>query len=73
MAPVSLPCAMGTEVCSFKTMELEYEHANEQLGTHMKFAHNEGVGLPHSEKNKLGLSCAKLSISWGWPSSDLAL
>ena len=52
MAPVSLPCVMGTEVCSFKTMELEYEQANEQLGTHMKFAHNEGVGLPHGEKNK---------------------
>ena len=43
---------MGTEICSFRTMELEYEHANEQLVTHMKFAHNEGPGLPHSEKNK---------------------
>ena len=52
MAPVSLPCVMGTDVCSFKTMELEYEHANEQLGRHLKFAHNEGLGPPHSEKNK---------------------
>ena len=50
MAPVSLPCVMGTEVCSFKTMELEYEHANEQLGTHLKFAHNEGAGLPQNNK-----------------------
>ena len=41
MAPVSLPCVMGVGVCSFKTMELEYEQANEQLGTHMKFAHNQ--------------------------------
>ena len=52
MAPVSLPCVMGTDVCSFKTMELEYEHANEQLGRHLKFAHNEGLGPPHNEKNK---------------------
>ena len=43
---------MGVGVCSFKTMELEYEQANEQLGTHMKFAHNEGVGQYSNEKNK---------------------
>ena len=52
MAPVSLPCVMGAAVCSFKTMELEYEQANEQLGTHMKFAHNEGAGQYSNEKNK---------------------
>ena len=47
---VSTSVASG--VCSFKTVELEYEHANELLGTHMIFAHNEVVELPHSEKNK---------------------
>ena len=52
MAPVSLPCVMGTEVCSFKTKELEYEYANEQLGTHMKFAHGGGSGTSHVERNK---------------------
>ena len=41
MAPVHLPCAMGTE-CSFTTMELEYEKANKQLVTHMQFAHRGG-------------------------------
>ena len=48
MAPVSLPCVMGTEVCSFKTKELEYEYANKQLGTHMKFAHGGGSGTSHA-------------------------
>ena len=52
MAPVSLPCVMGTEMCSFKTKELEYEYANEQLGMHMKFAHGGGNGTPHVERNK---------------------
>ena len=43
---------MGTEVCSFKTIELEYVQSNDQLGTHMKLAHNEGLGPPKNEKNK---------------------
>ena len=51
MAPISLPCVMGAEVCKFKTTELEYEHANEQLGTHMRFAHGGGSGPPHIERN----------------------
>ena len=51
MAPVSLPCVMGT-ACSFKTVGLEYEYTNEQLGMHMKFAHGGGSGPSHGERNK---------------------
>ena len=52
MAPISLPCVMGAEVCKFKTTELEYEHANEQLGTHMRFAHGGGNEGSHVDRNK---------------------
>ena len=52
MAPISLPCVMGAEVCKFKTTELEYEHANEQLGTHMKFVHGGGSEPSHVGGNK---------------------
>ena len=45
MAPVSLPCVTGAEVCSFKTLELEYEHANEQLDKHIRITHEGGSGL----------------------------
>ena len=52
MAPISLPCVMGAEVCTFKTMELEFEHANKLLDTHMRFAHEGGSGPSHVERNK---------------------
>ena len=50
MAPVSLPCVMGTVACSLKTKK--YEYPNERLGTHMKFAHGGGSGPSHGERNK---------------------
>ena len=52
MAPISLPCVIGKEVCSFKTLELEYEHANEQLDKHIRIAHEGGSGPSHVERNK---------------------
>ena len=52
MAPVSLPCVMGTDTCNFKTTELDYEHANKQLESHMRFAHGNQGGTQHNDKNK---------------------
>ena len=42
MAPVSLPCVLGAEVCSFKTIELEFENSNTLLVEHGKLAHRGG-------------------------------
>ena len=52
MAPVSLPCLMGTATCNFKTTELDYEHANEQLKSYMRFPHSNQGGTLHNDKNK---------------------
>ena len=52
MAPVSLPCVMGAEVCSFKTLELEYKHAIDLLKMHIKITHEGGSGPPNVERNK---------------------
>ena len=55
MAPVSLPCVLGAEVCSFKTIELESEHSNTLLGLlaeHGKLAHSGGSVPLHVERNK---------------------
>ena len=52
MAPVSLPCVLGAEVCSFKTMELEFEHANTLLVEHGKLAHGGGSMPSHVERNR---------------------
>ena len=45
MAPVSLPCVLGAEVCSFKTIELEFENSNTLLVEHGKLAHRGGACL----------------------------
>ena len=52
MAPISLPCVVGKEVCSFKTLELEYEHAIDLLKMHVKITHEGGSGPPNVERNK---------------------
>ena len=55
MAPVSLPCVLGAEVCSFKTIELEFEQSNTLLGLlaeHGKLAHSGGSVPLHVERNK---------------------
>ena len=38
MAPIRLPCLMGSK-CEFQTVELEYERARHQLDGHMQYAH----------------------------------
>ena len=38
MAPIRLPCLMGSK-CEFQTVELEYEQAKPQLDGHMQYAH----------------------------------
>ena len=43
---------MRAEVCKFKTTELEYEHANEQLVRHERLAHGGGSGPSYVEGNK---------------------
>ena len=43
MAPISLPCALGTG-CDYKTPELEYDQADAQLERHMKYAHPPTAG-----------------------------
>ena len=52
MAPISLPCVAGAEVCSFKTLELEYEHAIDLLKIHVKITHGGGNEGSHVERNK---------------------
>ena len=57
MAPVSLPCVTGAEVCSFKTLELEFEHYNTLLVQHLKLhqelrAHEGGSGPLNAERSK---------------------
>ena len=38
MAPIRLPCLMGSK-CEFQTVELEYDLAKPQLDGHMQYAH----------------------------------
>ena len=38
MAPIRLPCLMGSK-CEFQTVELEYEQAKQQLDGHMQYTH----------------------------------
>ena len=40
---VKLPCPAGGG-CSFTTIELKYEHANEQLQSHISIAHTTTTG-----------------------------
>ena len=45
MAPVRLRCQLGGE-CGYETVALEYDQANHQVESHMKWAHSPHSGQP---------------------------
>ena len=54
MAPVQLPCSMGSATCEFKTMEVETELALQLLTMHMNHAHPNQIQAPTTTQVKTG-------------------
>ena len=54
MAPLQLPCSMGSATCEFKTLEVETELALQLLAMHMNHAHPNQVQAPTTTQVKTG-------------------
>ena len=48
MAPVRLRCQLGGE-CGYETVALEYDQANQQVESHMRWAHSPHSGQPPAQ------------------------